>query len=141
MRELEYKVLDARINGDGKPAMSIEAGALAFEVTGESGEGEGSARVCAGVQLAAQFPENSAVDVDEVMARANRTLRPAKLFRAGAGVVHERYLIMDGGISRDTILRAAEAGADVFVAGSAVYSAPEPAAEIDALRNLARITG
>lgn len=46
-------------------------------------------------------------------------------------------LQVDGGISRDTILRAAEAGADVFVAGSAVYSAPEPSAEIDVLRNLA----
>lgn len=46
-------------------------------------------------------------------------------------------LQVDGGISRDTILRAAEAGADVFVAGSAVYSAPEPAVEIDVLRNLA----
>lgn len=46
-------------------------------------------------------------------------------------------LQVDGGISRDTIRRAAEAGADVFVAGSAVYSAPEPAVEIDVLRNLA----
>ncbi|MCS3491511.1 ribulose-phosphate 3-epimerase [Arthrobacter sp. JUb119] len=46
-------------------------------------------------------------------------------------------LQVDGGISRDTILRAAEAGADVFVAGSAVYSAQEPSVEIDVLRNLA----
>lgn len=46
-------------------------------------------------------------------------------------------LQVDGGISKDTILRAAEAGADVFVAGSAVYAAAEPAAEIDLLRNLA----
>ncbi len=46
-------------------------------------------------------------------------------------------LQVDGGISRDTILRAAEAGADVFVAGSAVYAAPEPSVEIDVLRNLA----
>ncbi|UYQ76287.1 ribulose-phosphate 3-epimerase [Glutamicibacter sp. JL.03c] len=46
-------------------------------------------------------------------------------------------LQVDGGISRDTILRAAEAGADVFVAGSAVYSAPDPSAEVDVLRNLA----
>ncbi|KUM31638.1 ribulose phosphate epimerase [Arthrobacter sp. EpRS66] len=46
-------------------------------------------------------------------------------------------LQVDGGISRGTILRAAEAGADVFVAGSAVYSAPEPSAEVDVLRNLA----
>ncbi|MFJ2315711.1 ribulose-phosphate 3-epimerase [Glutamicibacter sp. NPDC087661] len=46
-------------------------------------------------------------------------------------------LQVDGGISRDTILRAADAGADVFVAGSAVYSAQEPSVEIDVLRNLA----
>ena len=46
-------------------------------------------------------------------------------------------LQVDGGISRDTHLRAAEAGADVFVAGSAVYSAEEPSVEIDVLRNLA----
>ncbi|MGX1590130.1 ribulose-phosphate 3-epimerase [Glutamicibacter sp. NPDC055491] len=46
-------------------------------------------------------------------------------------------LQVDGGISRDTILRAVEAGADVFVAGSAVYSAQEPSVEIDVLRNLA----
>lgn len=46
-------------------------------------------------------------------------------------------LQVDGGISRDTILLAAEAGADVFVAGSAVYSAEEPSVEIDVLRNLA----
>ncbi len=44
---------------------------------------------------------------------------------------------VDGGISRQTIERAAEAGADVFVAGSAVYNADDAAAEIDLLRNLA----
>jgi hypothetical protein len=103
MSELEYVVLDAHKNAAGRPAMSIEAGDMAFEVTGESCEGAGAAQVCAGVQFSAQFPENDAVDVDEVMARANRTLRPAKLFRAGAGVVYERYLIMDGGISRENL--------------------------------------
>ncbi|RUP87185.1 ribulose-phosphate 3-epimerase [Dermabacter sp. HSID17554] len=45
---------------------------------------------------------------------------------------------VDGGISRTTIESAAEAGANVFVAGSAVYNAPDAAAEIDALRALAR---
>ena len=44
---------------------------------------------------------------------------------------------VDGGISRNTIERAAEAGADVFVAGSAVYNADDAAAEIDVLRDLA----
>jgi ribulose-phosphate 3-epimerase len=41
---------------------------------------------------------------------------------------------VDGGISADTIEQAAEAGADCFVAGSAVYSAQNPAAAIVALR-------
>ena len=41
---------------------------------------------------------------------------------------------VDGGISADTIERAAEAGADCFVAGSAVYSAQDPAAAVAELR-------
>ena len=47
-------------------------------------------------------------------------------------------LQVDGGVAPDTIERAAEAGADVFVAGSAVYSAEDPAKAIDELRNRAR---
>lgn len=47
-------------------------------------------------------------------------------------------LQVDGGVAPDTIERAAEAGADVFVAGSAVYSAEDPAKAISELRNLAR---
>lgn len=46
-------------------------------------------------------------------------------------------LQVDGGISADTIQRAAEAGADVFVAGSAVYNTQDPAAAIAQLRELA----
>ncbi|OLP53900.1 ribulose-phosphate 3-epimerase [Rhizobium rhizosphaerae] len=44
---------------------------------------------------------------------------------------------VDGGIARDTIARAAAAGANVFVAGSAIFGAKEPggyAREIAALR-------
>ncbi|MFC7580416.1 ribulose-phosphate 3-epimerase [Schaalia naturae] len=44
---------------------------------------------------------------------------------------------VDGGVSRETIERAAEAGADNFVAGSAVFRAEDAAAEVDALRALA----
>lgn len=47
-------------------------------------------------------------------------------------------LQVDGGVAPDTIERAAEAGANVFVAGSAVYSAEDPAKAIDDLRALAR---
>jgi ribulose-phosphate 3-epimerase len=48
------------------------------------------------------------------------------------------WVQVDGGISAGTVERAAEAGADVFVAGSAVYSAEEAGAEIQRLRSLAR---
>ena len=44
------------------------------------------------------------------------------------------FLEVDGGINADTIEQAAEAGADVFVAGSAVYGADDPAAAIAGLR-------
>jgi ribulose-phosphate 3-epimerase len=48
------------------------------------------------------------------------------------------FLEIDGGIDEDTIGQAAEAGVDVFVAGSAVYGADDPAAAVDRLRELAR---
>jgi ribulose-phosphate 3-epimerase len=44
------------------------------------------------------------------------------------------WLQVDGGVSAETIERCAEAGADVFVAGSAVYGAADPAAACTALR-------
>ncbi|GHH77782.1 ribulose-phosphate 3-epimerase [Promicromonospora soli] len=47
------------------------------------------------------------------------------------------WIQVDGGVSRDTIERAADAGANVFVAGSAVYGAEDIPAEIAALRELA----
>ena len=45
-------------------------------------------------------------------------------------------LEVDGGISRDTITRCWRAGADTFVAGNAVFSAPDVAAEIRELKAL-----
>jgi ribulose-phosphate 3-epimerase len=47
------------------------------------------------------------------------------------------WIEIDGGVSVDTIERCAEAGADVFVAGSAVYAADNPNSMIDHLRTLA----
>ena len=44
---------------------------------------------------------------------------------------------IDGGINADTIEQAAEAGVDCFVAGSAVYSAADPAAAVSSLRQQA----
>jgi ribulose-phosphate 3-epimerase len=50
----------------------------------------------------------------------------------------ETWLQVDGGVSLETIERCAEAGADVFVAGSAVYDADDPDAMVNALRDRAR---
>jgi ribulose-phosphate 3-epimerase len=47
------------------------------------------------------------------------------------------WLQVDGGVHEETIERCAEAGADVFVAGSAVYDADDPARAVQALRSQA----
>ncbi|WP_047692023.1 ribulose-phosphate 3-epimerase [Kocuria sp. ZOR0020] len=60
--------------------------------------------------------------------------RAAEAIKAGGGQV---ALQVDGGVTEETIVRAAEAGADVFVAGSSVYGASDPAAAIAALREAA----
>jgi ribulose-phosphate 3-epimerase len=47
------------------------------------------------------------------------------------------WLQVDGGVSLETIERCAEAGADVFVAGSAVFGADDPERMVAALREAA----
>jgi ribulose-phosphate 3-epimerase len=44
------------------------------------------------------------------------------------------WLQVDGGISLETVERCAEAGADMFVAGSAVFKADDPATMVEELR-------
>jgi len=51
----------------------------------------------------------------------------------------ETWLQVDGGVSLETIERCAEAGADVFVAGSAVYSAEDPDQMVAELRARAEL--
>jgi ribulose-phosphate 3-epimerase len=46
-------------------------------------------------------------------------------------------LEVDGGVARETIGQLAAAGADTFVVGVAIFSAPDPAAEVRELRRLA----
>lgn len=55
------------------------------------------------------------------------------VFRSGLDV----WVQVDGGVSAQTIERCAEAGADVFVAGSAVYGAEDAAATVDEFRRIA----
>lgn len=51
------------------------------------------------------------------------------------------WLQVDGGVSAETIERCAEAGADVFVAGNAVYGADDPAEAVRLLRAKAEAAG
>ncbi len=48
------------------------------------------------------------------------------------------WLQVDGGVDEDTIGRCAQAGADVFVAGSAVFGREDPAAAVTSLLATAR---
>jgi len=62
-------------------------------------------------------------------------IRRARQLVSEAGL--DVWVQVDGGVSAETIERCAEAGADVFVAGSAVYSADDPDAVVAELKALA----
>jgi ribulose-phosphate 3-epimerase len=71
------------------------------------------------------------------------TLRKVELVRKRIDAEHKRSgrdirLEVDGGIKVDNIRRVADAGADTYVAGSAIFGQPDYKAVIDAMRaNLA----
>jgi ribulose-phosphate 3-epimerase len=66
-------------------------------------------------------------------------LDKVRLARRHLNAGHLRlHVEVDGGIADDTIEAAAEAGANVFVAGTAVYGAEDPARAVTALREQAR---
>lgn len=69
--------------------------------------------------------------------RRTRALLTARSARAETPD-REIWLQVDGGVSDETIERCADAGADVFVAGSAVYGAEDPAQAVRELREQAR---
>ncbi|QMU68773.1 ribulose-phosphate 3-epimerase [Streptacidiphilus sp. P02-A3a] len=69
--------------------------------------------------------------LDLVLPKIRRTRQ--LIDRHGLGL----WLQIDGGVSAETIERCADAGADVFVAGSAVYGAEDPAEAVRGLRELA----
>ena len=69
--------------------------------------------------------------LDPVLAK----IRKARKLIDAAGT--DIWLQIDGGVSADTIERAAEAGADTFVAGSAVYRSDNPDQVVTSRRNQA----
>lgn len=52
---------------------------------------------------------------------------------------HRIYLEVDGGINAQTARQAAAAGANVFVAGNAIFAAPNPALALSDIRKAAQI--
>jgi ribulose-phosphate 3-epimerase len=62
--------------------------------------------------------------------------RARELIRRQGGSI---WLQVDGGVDDETIGRCAEAGADMFVAGSAVFGATDPAAAVTGLRKRAEL--
>jgi ribulose-phosphate 3-epimerase len=69
--------------------------------------------------------------LDSVLPKVRRA---RELVRDGK---HRIAIQVDGGVDADTIGRCAEAGADVFVAGSAVYGADDPEQAVRRLRERA----
>jgi ribulose-phosphate 3-epimerase len=66
-------------------------------------------------------------------------VRRARELVSGSG--RQVWLQVDGGVSEETIERCSAAGADVFVAGSAVFGADDPAGAVAKLRELAAKDG
>ena len=76
------------------------------------------------------FGGQSFIDSALRKTEAARKIIDAEFARSG----REIRLQVDGGIKADNIRRVADAGADTFVAGSAVFGQPDYKAAIDAMR-------
>ncbi|MEP7054866.1 MAG: ribulose-phosphate 3-epimerase [Actinomycetota bacterium] len=63
-------------------------------------------------------------------------VREARRLMADRGV--SLWLEVDGGVGRDTIEACAEAGADVFVVGTAIYAADDPAEAARSIKAMAQ---
>ena len=68
----------------------------------------------------------------ELIPRCLRKVEALDRMRRAGG--HQYLIEVDGGINRSTIKSALNAGADVIVAGSAIFSAEDPAREVAFLR-------
>ncbi len=90
--------------------------------------------VCREMDLLLVMSVNPGFGGQQFIPRSIERLREARamLDAEGSGATLE----VDGGIGRDTIAACWRAGADMFVAGNAVFGASDPRAEIGVLRGL-----
>ena len=90
------------------------------------------AEVVADVDLVLVMTVNPGFGGQSYIRHATDKIRRTRrlLEEAGSGALLE----VDGGITTDTIREAWSAGADTFVAGTAVFGAPDPAQAVRDLR-------
>jgi ribulose-phosphate 3-epimerase len=69
---------------------------------------------------------------------SNDKIRRAHALRTTHGA--QFLLEVDGGIGKQTIAAAHQAGADTFVAGNAIFGSPDPAREVQELRRRCMVT-
>ncbi len=84
------------------------------------------------VDLVLVMTVNPGFGGQELIPRCLRKVEALDRMRRSEG--HQFLIEVDGGINRETIRAASNAGADVIVAGSAIFKAPDPAQEVAFLR-------
>lgn len=113
--------------------LGCEAGAAINPSTPLSAVGE----VIAELDLLLVMSVNPGFGGQQFIPASIDRVRRARAMLDAAG--SRAWLQVDGGISRETIADVWDAGATAFVAGNAIFSAADPAAEIEMLRSLCRV--
>jgi len=111
-----------------------ELGAMAGATLNPSTSLETVREVAADLDLLLIMSVNPGFGGQRFIPRSVEKVAAARQLLAATG--SRAVLEVDGGIARETIQACWKAGADTFVAGNAVFSAKDPAAEIAALRAL-----
>jgi ribulose-phosphate 3-epimerase len=84
------------------------------------------------VDLVLVMTVNPGFGGQQIIPRCLRKVESLRMLREREG---RGFLIeVDGGINRETVHSALAAGADVIVAGNAVFTSPDPKGEVAALR-------
>jgi ribulose-phosphate 3-epimerase len=118
-----HRVLSAIAAAGAKPGVAIVPSTPA----------EALVEVLPLVQLVLVMTVNPGFGGQQIITRCLRKVETLARMRAAEGLTY--LLEVDGGINRETARSAVDAGADVLVAGSALFGADEPSREVAALRH------
>ena len=113
-----------------------ELGALAGVAINPATPVAAVSEIAADLDLLLVMTVNPGFGGQEFIGASLDKIRRARALLDAAG--SRAYLEVDGGIARETVRDCWRAGADTFVAGNAVFAAPDPGAEVGALRDLCR---